>query len=250
MRLRTWIFCVIALGMGISSAWAAAPPAGQASLPEFNRLVLKVLEEYPTDGTHGYWWPRSGESDYDGCTRDLYFLGQKVMKSEEKGRTYCCGLTLEVFLEAYNRWLKDQGGEQAAGLKAEDWPRFKRLWFVENHNGPGPSAALEAFRMGKTIAAEEALAGDFVQLWRTPNDKGKETGHSVIFLDWTRDGEGKITGIRYWSTQPGTQGISERVELYGPSGGISAENTWFGRVVLNLPEGGGKTAPGAAQEKK
>ncbi len=248
MRLRTWILCAIALGMGISSALAAAPAAGQASLPEFNQLVLKVLKEYPTDGTHGYWWPRSGEGDYDGCTRDLYFLGQKVMKGEEKGRTYCCGLTLEVFLEAYNRWLKDHGGEKFAALKPEDWPRFKRLWFVEKHNGPGPSSALEAFQMGKTIPAEAALPGDFIQIWRTPNEKGKETGHSVIFLDWTRDEEGKIAGIRYWSTQPGTQGISEREEFYGPNGGVSAQTTWFGRVALTRAEQEQENSPSAAPE--
>ena len=63
------------------------------------------------------------------------------------------------------------------------------------------------------------------------------TGHSVIFLDWTRDDSGGITGMRYWSTQPGTNGISERVEQYGPDGGISKEYTYFCRVE---PEGPAK----------
>ena len=220
------------------------PSAQSEPLPEFNQIVLDVLREYPTDGTYGYWWPRSGEGHYDGCTKDLYLLGQKVMTGEPEKRTYCCGLTLEVFLQAYKNWLNKHGGADAATLTVKDWPRFQKLWFVTEKNGPGPSAALEAFNMGRTIPAKKALPGDFIQIWRTPNKKGKETGHSVIFLDWTRDEKGKITGIRYWSTQPGTDGISERVEKYGPDGGICAETTYFGRVDLkpkssSLPSKGG-----------
>lgn len=196
----------------------------------FNSLVVRILAEYPTDGTHGYWWPKAGEGNYDGCTRDMELQGRRVMRGEEKKRGYCCGLTLEVFLRAYKEWLKDHGGEEASVLTPAKWGEFQRLWFVLAKNGPGPSAAAEAFGLGKTIPRAEARSGDFVQIWRTPNKKGNVSGHSVIFLDWVRDPEGKPTGFRYWSTQPGTKGIGEVTEYYGPDGGMADEYTYFCRI--------------------
>lgn len=200
-------------------------------LPEFNQIVLDTLKQYPTDGTHDYWWPRSGEGNYDGGTRDIFFDGKQVMKGEEKKRTYCCGLTLEIFLKAYKTWLKKHGGEKASVVSPDHWGRFKKLWFVEKTNGPGPSAALEEFGLGKTIEPNEALPGDFIQIWRTiPEGKKSPSGHSVIFMDWERNDAGRIAGFRYWSTQPGTKGISERVENFGPDGGVNGEFTYFARV--------------------
>jgi hypothetical protein len=200
-------------------------------LPEFNQIVLDTIKQYPTDGTHGYWWPKSGEGNYDGGTQDIYFDGKQVMKGEEKKRTYCCGLTLEIFLKAYKTWLKEKGGDKASVVSPDQWGRFKKLWFVEKTNGPGPSAAIEEFGLGKTIEADQAIPGDFIQIWRTvPEGKKSPSGHSVIFINWERNEAGRITGIRYWSTQPGANGISERVENFGPDGGVNGEFTYFARV--------------------
>jgi len=210
-----------------------------ADLPEFNKIVLNIIKQYPTDGTHGYWWPQGGEGNYDGCTQDLSLNGKTVMKGEPQKRAYCCGLTLEVFLRSYKKWLETHGGEKASVISGDDWPRFQKLWFVEKVNGPGPSAAVEAFGLGRTIEPDQALPGDFVQIWRTLKE-GKKTpsGHSVIFLSWIKDSAGKIDGMRYWSTQPGTNGISERVEYFGANGGIAGENSHFTRVEPKAKTGG------------
>ncbi|MBN1900137.1 hypothetical protein JW926_02275 [Candidatus Sumerlaeota bacterium] len=200
-------------------------------IPEFNQIVLETIKQYPVDGTHGYWWPKEGEGNYDGGTEDVFFEGKQVMKGEEKKRTYCCGLTLEAFLKSYKKWLEKRGGEKASVVSPDQWARFKKLWFVEKLNGPGPSAALEEFGLGKTIEPDEAIPGDFIQIWRTvPEGKKSPSGHSVIFIDWERNAAGRISGIRYWSTQPGTNGIHERVETLGSDGGINGEFTYFARV--------------------
>lgn len=201
-----------------------------AAQPEFNKMVLDTIKTYPTNGAHGYWWPRSGESGYSGCTQDLFLDEKKVMTGEPKKRTYCCGLTLEAFLVTYKKWLEPRGGDKASVVSPDDWATFQRLWFVEKTNGPGPSAACERYKLGKLITADEALPGDFVQLWRTPKAGKAPTGHSVIFLAWEKDASGKKTALKYWSTQPGTNGISERTESIGPDGGIALENTHFCRV--------------------
>jgi hypothetical protein len=205
-----------------------------AALPEFNRVVLDIIATYPTDGTHDYWWPRGGEGGaYDGCSADMVLLGEKVMDGEPQKRTFCCGLTLEVFLHAYNKWLDSHPGVDPP-VKPGDWAEFQRLWYVVDLNGPGPSAALEKFSIGEEIAAADLLPGDFIQIWRTKNAKGNVSGHSVVFLDWVRNDAGKPIGFRYWSTQPSTSGISETVEYFGPLGGMSTENTHYGRV--RMPE--------------
>ncbi|GAB4315781.1 MAG: hypothetical protein Kow0059_08010 [Candidatus Sumerlaeia bacterium] len=199
-------------------------------LPEFNRIVLQLAAQYPTDGTHKYWWPRAGESQYDGGTQDLFLNGVKVMTGEPEHRTYCCGLTLEVFLRASQEYIKRHGADAMPFLTPENWGEFKRLWFVENLNGPGPSAALAKFGAGREISAGEVMPGDFVQLWRTKNRKGRVSGHSVIFLEWIKNSEDDIIGLRYWSTQTSTEGIHENEEYFGPLGGLSTEFTYYARV--------------------
>lgn len=213
------------------AAAPAATPAAAVAPASFNERTLEIARSYPTDGTHGYWWPKGDEAQYDGCSADIFLDGQRVMKGEEGKRTYCCGWTLEVFAKAYQEWAAKKPAA-ARPLAAKDFDEFKRLWFVESLNGPGPSAALVKYKMGREIPAEQARPGDFVQIWRTPNDKGKTTGHSVIFVDWVRDEAGKTIGIRYLSTQTSTNGIAENVENYGPDGGINAEKTYFARVEL------------------
>ncbi len=61
------------------------------------------------------------------------------------------------------------------------------------------------FGLGTPVALEDARPGDFVQAWTSDEVQG----HSMIFLGWDRDDAGSITGIRYWSSQPWTDGIGE-----------------------------------------
>ncbi len=212
-------------------------PIAMDTLPEFNRIVLDVAASYPTDGTHGYWWPKKSEGSYDGVSEDILLDGVCVMRGEEKGRTYCCGLTLEVFVKALARHAELHGASAKPYLVADGFSKFKRLWFVENVNGPGPSAAFEAYGLGKTILEEDALPGDFVQIWRRfdPNKAKSPSGHSVIFTGWARNKTGEIVGMEYFSTQTSTKGISRNVELWGAPNakkGMARENTHWGRVDL------------------
>lgn len=218
-------------------------------LPEFNQLVLDVIATYPTDGTHDYWWPKGGEGGpYDGVSSDVYFRGVKVMDGEPRRRTFCCGLTLEVFTKAYGEYLQRHGGEEKSPLTADRWDDFQALWFVKEVNGDGPGAALVQYKLGRNISKAEALPGDFVQIWRRPKkDKKTGSGHSVIFLEWVRDEKRAVTGFKYWSTQEKTKGIHENIEYFAPpeaEDGVADEFTHWSRVEIAAP------APSAAAEKK
>ena len=79
-------------------------------------------------------------------------------------------------------------------------------------------------RLGRAIACGDARRGDFAQIWRNNG-----SGHSVVFLDWVRE-DGAIVGLRYWSTQPATDGIGERVERFDGERGVDREQIWLARV--------------------
>jgi hypothetical protein len=230
-------FLLVGILIGCSSTNSALAEKEAPALPEFNQIVLKIAKSYPTDGTHDYWWPKAGEGNYDGCSTDLFLNDQKVMKGEENKRTFCCGYTLEVFLKAYNEYLVLHKGEVEEKLTPENFKKFKGFWYVKDVNGPGPSAALEQFGLGKTITRDEVLPGDFVQIWRRWDKEKKKngSGHSVIFLEWVKDEAGKVTGFKYISTQKSTTGIGERVEMFGApeeSKGVAHEFTHWGRVEI------------------
>lgn len=177
--------------------------AAQPRLPEPNKSIVNILLSYPRNGQHTYWWPKGGS--YDGSTTDVIVAGKTVMKGESQGRTFCCGLTLEVY---YNYAA---GNPQLANKLAGIDKQFKRNWFCLKINSPGPLDALSQAGIGAEVTDwEQALPGDFVQLWR--NDK---SGHSVIFINWLRDATGQRVGLQYWSTQTGTNGIGFSSEAFG-----------------------------------
>ena len=239
------LLAVFAAGCASTVTPTGTPdPIRYEGIPEFNRMVLEEAAIYPIDGTYGYWWPNAEQMEeelgegarFSGVTRDIYLAGQRVMYGEPQGRTFCCGVTLEAFHAAWTRWLDKYGEPEDNPLTPETWSDFQRYWFVLEKNGPGPSLALEEFGLGRTIEPEEALPGDFVQIWRRQG-----SGHSVIFLSWVRDEEGEIIGFRYWSSQPGTDGIHPATEYFAPEGaksGMAWEHTHWGRAELPKATGG------------
>jgi len=175
-------------------------------LPPFNRMVLELLRRYPTDGTHGYHWPK--DSSYDGSSRDVMMWGRRVLRGEPERRTFCCGLTLEVFLDAWQQWVA-LNPDAAAALQPRHFDDFRKDWFVREVRGAGPAEALVGRGIGRIVPYDEARPGDFLQLWRT-----NDTGHSAIFLGWIRNPAEEIVGVNYWSSQKNTNGIAERFEYF------------------------------------
>ena len=165
-----------------------------------NEVVLELLKLYPTDGSHRYHWV----DGFDGVTTNILYQGEIVAKAEEEMRTYCCGLTFEVYMLAAQLRARQKnvplslGGMTSWGVR-----KMKADWFVATGLRGGPFDALVSRDLGKRIEYEEALAGDFIQLWRYTG-----SGHSCILID--RDAD----GFRYWSTQPSTNGIGYRRENF------------------------------------
>ena len=191
---------------------AGAADAKAPRLPKlgaFNTHVLAVVETYPTDGTHGYHWPKSGT--WSGNTRTLHYDGKVLLEGDAKGRCHCCGLTFEVFLRAFERWTTSvKQPFKILDMTRRDVLRLKGEWFGVSGDRATLHTAITKNKLGVRITDwKQAKDGDFVQLWRYSG-----SGHSVVFRKWKRRGK-KIIGITYWSSQGSTNGIGERTELFG-----------------------------------
>lgn len=191
-----------------------------------NTVIIDVLEGYARDGSLPYKWI----SGYDGVTRDLNYRGDVIAQANPDGShsSFCCGLTFEVYYRSIMNLLQENELQtELNGMGKEDLKDFISLWFVKEKNGDGPGAALKAYGLGESIDnMKDVKKGDFVQIWRTSG-----SGHSVIFINWTINEDGDTTGMRYWSTQPGTQGVNYNTEYFKEFGGrIDNDITHYSRA--------------------
>lgn len=151
----------------------------------------------PTDPTN----PRDPE--HDGVTADLSYAGERVAVAAPDGATYCCGVTFEA-------WLRAWGEAPIPGCPdGESVRRLVADWFCPTMGHAGVRAALVRRGLGTAVARDEARPGDLCQFWRS-TDLAKPSGHSVVFLGWDGD------VVRYWSSQPATQGVGVHREVVGP----------------------------------
>ncbi|MGB7160835.1 MAG: hypothetical protein WBD40_22420 [Tepidisphaeraceae bacterium] len=158
-----------------------------------------------------------------GVSKPINFKNIQILPAAKDGR-YCCGFTLEVFMEVANRHglLNDREPWEIAQLQKEWYgiPKHAR-WrqMVE---------AMERVDVGHEVSLDQAKAGDFA-LFSRPG-----SGHSVILLGVVRRGD-EIVGIKYRSAQPSTQGVGDCVEYFlesGIDGGSILLNTLFvGRLT-------------------
>jgi len=161
-----------------------------------NDQVMEIANSYEGGG---YKWSSSG------APKSLYFKDTKILAKSAEG-TFCSGYTFTV---AYDVMTNNQLLEDLA-LPTVKW--LQRSWYGSTEESAESQClfALTKLDIGRKIAHKDAKAGDFVQFWR--NNK---SGHSVIFLDWIKNDIGKITGLKYRSTQKKTNGIGDRIETVG-----------------------------------
>jgi hypothetical protein len=136
-------------------------------------------------------------------TRSLLWRGVSLAEPLPDKGIHCSGITFEVYVRALQR----AAGEGASGPSPEELLALKESWYVrEEGSDGGPVDALARHGLGQSITDPEQLQpGDFVQWWR--NNK---KGHSAIFIQHTRNGDGSLRGMVYWSAQGTSKGIGQR----------------------------------------
>jgi hypothetical protein len=199
---------ILVTALAACRAAAPTPPPPAPTPPRaLNADVLALLTEYPAGGFGGYAWPSPpGQA---GTTRDLTLGGHLLARGGDGN--HCVGVTLEVFWRA----LAGCPGGVEAALDVDGAEALKRTWYVPVAGGAGAAEALPAHALGERVATlDDARPGDFLQGW-APD---RSIGHSAIFLGWDRDDAGAIAGVRYWSSQPWTDGIGESSMVLGDDG--------------------------------
>lgn len=183
---------------------------------ELNEFVLKIIKQFPTDGSCPYQWHGAV---YHGVTEDLRYKKFTFKANEDGSKScYCCGLTFEAWFKA----MKEANPDFEKFMTELEILDLFRFWMVREFNGDGPGPALKKYGLGKRIEnIEEIKAGDFIQFWRT-----SESGHSVIFIDWVWK-SGKRIGFRYWSAQDWTKGVGYADEYFSHSGGYVDEKLFY-----------------------
>jgi hypothetical protein len=81
------------------------------------------------------------------------------------------------------------------GMTFYDLFNLLQLWYIE---GPGDCErrGIVAYGLGRAITdLEQVRPGDFLSYDTTPAG-----GHSVIFIDWLRDAQSKIVGLKFFSS--------------------------------------------------
>ena len=174
-----------------------------------NPYVLKVISAYPLDGSYPYhcsWEPREYDI-YNGVTQDLWYKGMVVAKAYPDGSrcSYCCGYTFEVFVRAMKLRNIQKGldPDDFNGMTFGDLFNLLQLWYIEGQ-GDSEQRGIVAYGLGRAITDfEEVRPGDFLSYSTTPPG-----GHSVVFIDWIRDDQKKIIGLKYFSSNlSGTHGV-------------------------------------------
>ncbi|MFZ5477768.1 MAG: Ig-like domain-containing protein [Myxococcota bacterium] len=190
-------------------------PADEPADATFNDVVMRYLEAYPTDGTHGYYWPEGDE--WLGVTQDVWYQDTLYAAGDPYGRCYCVGLTFELYMRAFQELDRASGGDGSLnGMSLADLDEFRVDWFVRELDGDGAGVAFWNYGLGETLddPFSDARPGDFVQFWRHSG-----SGHNNIFVEWVHtDDDGVPDGLTYWSTQSGTDGIGYNTEYFGSSG--------------------------------
>ncbi|MDC3379242.1 hypothetical protein OAX78_03065 [Planctomycetota bacterium] len=213
----------------LSAALVSASPP-DSDLPSadvaLNPFVREVMAEYPIDGSFGYHWPREGS--WEGSTQALSWGGEALTSGDPQNRSYCCGLTFEIYVRALERAA---GGQDVPGVDRDRLHELRLRFFGDSEEGERRRLCqfgLESMGLGHAVTKlEDARAGDFVQFWRHSG-----SGHQVIFVNWVWR-RGEIVGITYWSSQTSTRGIGYHTESINDED-VKRDEIYVGRA--SLPE--------------
>ena len=196
-----------------------------------NNYVLDVIRTYNYQGGNYPYLLNNDFENYNGVTEDIYYKGELLLKAHSSGKKYshCTGITFEVFFKAMQNRNKVNGIDinDFNGMTKDELFDFMLIWYVAA--GPKPQSnlvvAIEKYGLGQRITdLEEIAPGDFIDLSRENN-----TGHAVVFIDWIREGD-KIIGLKHWSSQGSTKGISYKEEYFNIKGSNGQK---YGNVILD-----------------
>ena len=194
-----------------------------------NPYVMTVIAGYPLDGSLPYHcaWKVREYDIYNGVTQDQWYKGMVVAKAYPDGSrcSYCCGFTFEVFVRAMKLRNLQKGldPDDFNGMTFHDLFNALQFWYIEGKDDC-ERRAIESYGLGYGISVadlEKVRPGDFLSY-----DTTAPGGHSCIFVEWQRDEQNKIVGLKYFSSNlSGSKGVG-----YGQ--GKFSDSTGTGKGII------------------
>ncbi|MEM9382795.1 MAG: hypothetical protein AAGB93_22775 [Planctomycetota bacterium] len=213
-------FLGLAASCGLAGAWHPSTPAGEKDVERAMR-ILAAARSFGTGGGYDRTWGGTG------VPIEITHDGRRVLSKSERG-TYCCGFTFAAAMRAL------EGTRALSRLDSADARAFQKAWYGATEVAAERQCAhaVERFRLGREVDLDDAMAGDFVQLWRRSK---KPSGHSVLLLGWVEAG-GERLGLTYLSSQGSTNGIGVAFEAFAESGieggRVDPERTYAARLSV------------------
>lgn len=203
---------VVGLAVAMYAFSSSTDPRAREYRASNSYDILRIAYSYRDGG--GYNMRTSGVPE------DIVCNGKTILPGDPNA-THCCGITFAIVMKA----AQERG--LLKGVGADRVQQFQKDWYGK---GPydrkrGSALAMEILGIGREVALEQALPGDFV------NFSKSTSGHSAVLLEWMRR-NGRIIGIRYRSSQPSTDGIGDYAE-YFRSSGIGGEDIKADSVVVS-----------------
>ena len=195
-----------------------------------NKYVLDTINTYKIGNGYPYLLNNDYEN-YNGVPEDIVYRVALLLKSHPSGTKYshCTGITFEVFFKAMQERNKNLGisTDSFNGMSKDELHDFMLTWYVAkgSKSESNLTIAIEKYGLGHRITNfEDVRPGDFIDLSRENN-----TGHAVIFINWIRD-NGKIVGLKHWSSQGSTNGINYKEEYFNVKNGSGLK---YGNVIYD-----------------
>jgi len=182
-----------------------------------NNYIFKGIDKVQSTAMDGggYFIGLKADPPESPIGYDIEFFDTQIIDAP-RTTSYCSGATYSAYIEAMNFISQDINlskpdsarmesirMQEIDGCRRED---HVKLWGKWNADGFGSHFALVQYTgMGKEVSPSQARPGDFANIsWKSGN------GHSVVFLSWVKDDEGKKYML-YWSSQKGTNGLGDQL---------------------------------------
>jgi hypothetical protein len=144
-----------------------------------------------------------------GVSEDVYFLDVKLAEAGDDPCVYCIGFIFQIYMKTLNDYMMEHNIKKIGFLNKDNAKTFRRVFYGVTSKKTCVQALTE-YGLGVEVPdISLAEPGDLIQFWRV----GK-TGHCVIFISSVKNPEGDIMGIRFWSAQGTTNGVSYKTENF------------------------------------
>jgi len=200
--LRKSLVTVLVLVCLCSAAKAQIAPG------RYNDLILEQIRQMPSGGKYS----ASRVATIRLQSAAHFESGKFFILPDAASPSYCSGATYLVFMKTIEAL-------RARGTLRLDYPTLESLmirnqrdgegiWGRWNANGPGTARLFYEMDLGQNFDDfAQAMPGDFMKIFWSPEVGKAEHGHSVIFLGTERK-EG-MDYVRFWSSNIPT-GYGER----------------------------------------